>query len=74
MSQNWNLQEEEWKLNSIYLTMQKKKTNFESGTGVDTPKFAWKVDFANLKFNVDNLDIDKFKNVPTNLSSLKSIR
>ena len=35
-------------------------------------KFAKKVDLANLKSNVDNLDIDKLKNVPTNLSSLKS--
>ena len=28
--------------------------------------------FAYLKFNVDKLDIDKLKNVPTNLSNLKS--
>ena len=31
-----------------------------------------KVDLANLKSNVDKLDIDKLKNVPTNLSNLKS--
>ena len=29
-------------------------------------------DLANLKFNVDKLDIDKLKNVPSGLSSLKS--
>ena len=31
-----------------------------------------KVDLANLKSNVDKLDIDKFKNVPTNWSNLRS--
>ena len=31
-----------------------------------------KVDLANLKSNVDKLDIDKFKNVSSALSSLKS--
>ena len=31
-----------------------------------------KVDLANLKFDVDKLDIDKLKNVPNNLSNLKS--
>ena len=42
----------------------------KNATGVDTSKFAKKVDLANLKSNVDELDVDKFKNVPTNLSSL----
>ena len=31
-----------------------------------------KVDLVSLKSNVDQLDIDKLKNVPTNLSNLKS--
>ena len=31
-----------------------------------------KGDLANLKSNVDKLDTDKLKNVPTNLSNLKS--
>ena len=31
-----------------------------------------KVDLANLKSNIEKLDIDKLKNVPTNLSNLKS--
>ena len=30
------------------------------------------IDLANLKSDVDKLDIDKLKNVPTNLSNLKS--
>ena len=29
-------------------------------------------DLVSLKFNVDKLDIDKLKNVPSNLSNLKS--
>ena len=36
-----------------------------------TSKFAKKVDLARLKFNIDELDIDKLKNVPTNLTNLK---
>ena len=35
-------------------------------------KFVEKVDLANLKSNVDKLDIDKLKNVPTKLSNLKN--
>ena len=31
-----------------------------------------KTDLANLKSDVDKLDIDKLKNVPNNLSYLKS--
>ena len=31
-----------------------------------------KIDLANLNSNVDKLDIDKLKNVPTNLSNSKS--
>ena len=37
------------------------------GKTADTSKFAKKVDLANLKSNVDKLDIDKIKNVPSNL-------
>ena len=43
-----------------------------NATGVQTSSLAKKVDLANLKSNVDKLDIDKLKNVPTNLSNLKS--
>ena len=35
-------------------------------------RFAKKVDLANLKSDVDQLDIDKLKNVPINLSKFKS--
>ena len=43
------------------------KTNLKNATGVDTSSFAEKTDLANLKSDVDKLDIDKLiKNVPTN--------
>ena len=48
------------------------KAHLKNAAGVDTLKLAEKVDLANLKSNVDKLDIDKLKNVPTNLSNLKS--
>ena len=39
---------------------------------VDTSCFAKTTDLVNSKSNVDKLHIDKLKNVPTNLSNLKS--
>ena len=48
------------------------KSDLKIATEVDTSIFAKKVDLANLKNNVDKLDIDKLKNVPTYLSNLKS--
>ena len=48
------------------------KSDLKNAADVDTSKFAKKVDLANLKSNVDKLDIYKLKNVPTNLSNLKS--
>ena len=48
------------------------KADLKNATGVDRSKFAKKIDLVNLKSNVDKLDIDKFKNVPTNLNNLKS--
>ena len=48
------------------------KADLKNATGVDTSKFAKKIDLASLKSNVDKVDIDKLKNVSTNLSNLKS--
>ena len=49
------------------------KTDLKNATGVDTSKFVKKVDLANLKYDVDKLDIiDKLKNVSTNLNNLES--
>ena len=44
----------------------------KSATGTDTSKFAKKIDLANSKSNVDESDVNKLRNVPTNLSNLKS--
>ena len=48
------------------------KGDLINSTGVDTSKFAKKVDLAYVKSNVDKLDIDKLKNVPRNLNNFKS--
>ena len=48
------------------------KFHLKNATGADTSKFAKKVHLASLKSNVDKLDIDKLKNVPTGLSNLKA--
>ena len=48
------------------------KLDLKNATGVDTSRFAKKTDLANLNSNSDKLDIDKLKNVPTNLSNLKN--
>ena len=48
------------------------KADSNHAAGVDTSQFAKEVDLVILKFNVGKLHIDKLKNVPTNLSNLKS--
>ena len=48
------------------------KADLKNAAGVDTSKFAKKIDLPSLKFNVDKLDIDKLKSVSANLSNLKS--
>ena len=48
------------------------KPNLKKAAGVDTWEFAKMVDLASLKSNVNKLDIDKLKNVPTNLNNLKT--
>ena len=37
------------------------KADLKNTTGIDTSKLSKKVDLANLKSNVDRLDIDKLK-------------
>ena len=49
-----------------------RKADLKNATGVDTLDFAKKIDLANLKSDVDKLDDDKLKNVPSNLSNLKN--
>ena len=48
------------------------KIDLKNATGVDTSEFVKKNDLVNLKSDTDKLDIDKLKNVSTNLSNLKS--
>ena len=48
------------------------KADLKNATGVDTSKFAKKVDLASLKSNVDKLNSDKLKNMPTIFKNLKS--
>ena len=50
---------------SIYPT----KADLKNAAGVDKSDFA---DLASLKSDVDKLDIDKLKNVPSNSTNLKS--
>ena len=46
------------------------KTDSKNVTHVDTSSFALKIDLANLKTDVDKLDIDKLTPVPVDLSKL----
>ena len=48
------------------------KSDFKNATGIDTSSFAKQVGLTNLKSNIDRLNIDKLKNILTNLSNLKS--
>ena len=48
------------------------KTDLKNATGINTSSFAKKVYVADSKSNIDKLDIDKLKNIATNLSNLKS--
>ena len=48
------------------------KADLKNATGIDTSKLAAKSDLVSLKAEVDKLDMDKLKSVPTNLSNLKS--
>ena len=48
------------------------RADLKNATGVNTSDFAKKTDLANLKSDVDELDIDKLKNAPSNWTNLKS--
>ena len=48
------------------------KSDLKNATRTNTSKLAGKSDLVSLKAEVDKLDIDKLKSVPTNLSNLKS--
>ena len=48
------------------------KTYLKNATGIDICKLAAKSDLVSFKAEVDKLDIEKLKSIPTNLSNLKS--
>ena len=57
---NQNLREVKVELDlSNYAT----KADLKTAAGVDTSRFARKVDLANLRSNVEKLDIDKIKKI-----------
>ena len=49
------------------------KTDLKNVTHVDTSSFALKANLANLKTEVDKLDIDKLVPVPADLSKLSNV-
>ena len=49
------------------------KTGLKNVTHVDTSSFALKTSLANLKTEVDKLDIDKLVPVPVDLSKLSNV-
>ena len=49
------------------------KTDLKNVTHVDTSSFALKTNLANLKTEVDKLDIDKLVPVPVDLSKLSDV-
>ena len=49
------------------------KSNLKNAPGADTSQFAKKDDLANLKSDIDNLDIDKLETVSIDLSKLSDV-
>ena len=49
------------------------KTDLKNVTHIDTSSFALKTNLANLKTEVDKLDIDKLAPVPVDLSKLSDV-
>ena len=57
----------------IGLTNYATKKDINDITHIDTPNFASKTNLANLKTEVDKLDIGKLKKVPVDLSKLFNV-
>ena len=57
----------------IYLSNYATKTDIKNISHVDTSSFALKTNLANLKTEVDKLDIDKLAPVPVDLSKLSDV-
>ena len=57
----------------VDLSNYKTKTDLKNVTHADTSSFALKTNLANLKTEVDKLDIDKLAPVPVDLSKLSDV-
>ena len=57
----------------IYLSNYATKTDIKNISHVDASSFALKTNLANLKTEVDKLDIDKLAPVPVDLSKLSDV-
>ena len=57
----------------IGLSNNATKTEIKNISHVDTSSFALKTNLANLKTEVDKLDIDELKPVPVDLSKLSDL-
>ena len=55
----------------VELDLSNYVTKADLKKGVDTSKFAKKVDLVSLKSYIDKLDIRELKNTPSNLTALK---
>ena len=49
------------------------KADLKNAAGVDTSKFAKKVNLVSLKSEIDKLDIDKLETAPVDLSKLRDV-
>ena len=49
------------------------QTDLKGATGIETSKVASKTDLASLKTKEENLDVDKVKTVPSDLSKLTNV-
>ena len=49
------------------------KTDIKNTTGNDISKIALKSNLANLKAEVDKIDVDKLRTVPVDLSKLRNV-
>ena len=58
---SWSIYFISHQFNVLDLSNYATKVDLKNATGVDTSKFAKKVDLANLKSDIDKLDIDKLK-------------
>ena len=60
-------------LNKVDLSNYATKTDLKNVTHVNTSTFALKTNLANLKTEVDKLDIDKLIPIPVDLSKLSDV-